>query len=511
MPRAGKIKMSTLKSKYTISGMLLGGLIFITSSIHASFFTKGLGTKASQLLNGRLTIQSPPGSRRDEISIDLHSEKNLFKDQTILNYSKNDNHLKIVATELFSWRTENLQGNLAKLIYNYPQKVGLQYKISQIDRNRYELAPSKLILIKGKALVRTLFFVNRDDTLQSIDIYMNGKAIRNAKKAVALAKKLLTSIKPGKRKLRKGPRTVFLGSKKKPHFFKIKLPKGFVISSKKQNNARVHIIRKLVPLGSSQTSLAIYIGSEPSPYHSHFGDYDTRNNAASGRLLGQYIHWRKLKKADRIKRLMVKASQQLPWSDKNETDQEFYIHVFADSESKRGMKKMVRLAGKLRYVKKPRRSFATITRPVPERNIPPAEQPYIANRPPKPVDIPEKQGRIRPDKPKQSANLGKTPSIPNNRDYFEKRKPYVYKDEHGKYKDGKRNYSDTHNFGRNTDKWRGGRHTNEDHSTPYNDRYSENEGSDGTGNHDYGHNEGEYDDAGPGSQNGHDHSYQDNY
>ncbi len=344
--------------KFSVFAIVFVGLISISDHLQAAFYDSAMGKNPSKLLNGRLTIQAPSTSRRDELTIDLQSEKNLFKDQTVLIYLKNDKQLRIVATELFAWRTGNLQGNLAKLIYSYPQKVGLQYKISQIDRNHYELIPSKLLLIKGSALVRTLFFVNTDNTIQSIDIYMNANAVLNPKKASSLAKKLLSSIKAGKRKLRKGPRTVFLGSKKKPHFFKIRLPKGFVISSKKQNRARVYIIRKLVPLGNSQTSLAIYIGSKPSPYHSHFGDYDTKHNAASSRLLGQSIHWHKLKKADSLKRRMAKASQQLPWSDKSARGQQYYMHVFADSASNKGLKKMVRLAGKLRYVKKPRYAFA---------------------------------------------------------------------------------------------------------------------------------------------------------
>lgn len=343
--------------KLFLSNIIFIGLFSISGHLQAAFYDSAIGKKPSSLLNGRLTIQAPSTSRRDELTIDLQSEKNLFKDQTVLKYLKNNKQLRIVATELFTWRTGNLQGNLVKLIYNYPQKVGLQYKISQIDRNHYELIPSKLLLIRGSALVRTLFFVNTDNTIQSIDIYMNANAILNSKKAKLLAKKLLSSIKAGKRKLRRGPKTVFLGSKQKPHFFKIRLPKGFVISSKKQNHARVYIIRKLVPLGNSQTSLAIYIGSKPSPYHSHFGDYDTSHNAASSRLLGQSIYWHKLKKADSLKRRMAKASQELPWSDKNARGQKYFIHVFADSASNKGMKKMVRLAAKLRYVKKPRYAF----------------------------------------------------------------------------------------------------------------------------------------------------------
>jgi len=364
------MKLSNSKHKFSISSAIFAGLILISGQAQSAFYDSAVGKKQSKLLNGRLTIQAPSTSRRDELTIDLHSEKNLFKDQTVLKYNKNGKQLRIVATELFAWRTGNLQGNLAKLIYSYPQKVGLQYKIAQLDRNRYELVPSKLLLIKGSALVRTLFFVNSDDTIQSIDIYMNSQAVLNPGKATALATKLLASIKAGKRKLRKGPRTVFLGSKRKPHFFKIRLPKGFVISSKKQNNARVHIIRKLVPLGKSQTSLAIYIGNEPSPYHSHFGDYDTSRNAASSRLLGQFIHWHKLKKADSLKRRMAKASQQLPWSNKNVNGQKYYIHVFADSESNRGMKQMVRLAGKLKYVKKPRYAFVNTHNQSRSRGLP---------------------------------------------------------------------------------------------------------------------------------------------
>ena len=354
------------RTKKQVSRTWLSGILLLLSTLalaataQASFYKSGVGTKASSLLNGRLSIHAPATSGRDELTIDLRSEKNLFKDQTVLEYRKNGKALRIVATELFAWRTENLQGNLAKLIYNYPQKVGLKYKTSQINRHRYELIPSQLVVIKGMAVVRSLFFVNSDDTIQSIDIYMNADAVRDSTKAALLAKKLLASIKSGKRKLRKGPGTVHLGTKAKPHYFKIYLPKGYVISSKTQGNARVHIIRKLVPLGKSQTSLAIYIGNESSPYHSHFGDYDTSYSAASSTLLGRFIHWHKVKKAASMKRRMAKASQRLPWSDKNASGRQFYIHIFADSETKKGMKKMVRLAGKLRYVNKPRNNFASI-------------------------------------------------------------------------------------------------------------------------------------------------------
>ena len=346
--------------KNHLSSMLLASLMTITASAQASFYNKALGTKPARLLENRLSIKAPSTSSRDEINININSEKNLFKDQTILEYAHNGKRLRVVATELFVWRTENLQGNLATLLHGYPQKIGLKYKITQLDRNRYELIPSKLVLVKGMALVRTLFFVNRDNTLQSIDVYMDAAAIKHTEKSVALATKLLATVKPGKRKLRKGPRTIKLGSTKKPYQFKIRLPKGYVISSKQQNDARVHIIRKLVPLGRTQTSLAIYVGPKPSPYREHFGEYNTSNAAAYGLLLGHRINWRNLKKASKLKRRMVRASQQLAWTDKNKHSHQHYIHVFANAESSKGMKRLVSLAGKLRYVNKPRNRYVAI-------------------------------------------------------------------------------------------------------------------------------------------------------
>ncbi len=398
--------MSNFKHKFSIFSLVATSLVLISSNLYAGFYDSAMGTKHSSLLNGRLSILAPSTLRREEITIDLQSEKNLFKDQTVLEYNKNGKQLRIVATELFARRTGNLQGNLAKLIYSYPQKVGLQYKIAQLDRHRYELIPSKLILVKGIALIRTLFFVNRDGTLQSIDIFMNASATSRPLKSIRLAKKLLSTIKSGESKLRKGPGTVYLGSKQKPHFFKIRLPKGFVISSKKQNNARIHIIRKLVPLGKPQVSLAIYIGNKPSPYHSHFGDYDFSQHTINSKLLGKLINWHKLKKAASLKRRMVKASRQLPWSNKNVSGRKYYIHVFADSESSKGMKQMVRLAGKLKFVSKPQYAFAKTNRQDPRQRMPSRNRNSDPFRPGRPANRSNSNREFFESQPSKTHNNG---------------------------------------------------------------------------------------------------------
>ncbi len=320
-------------------------VLFLGFGSDTGFYNAGLEKKPRSVLGNRILIQLPAGSRRQNKPIGI--DTSIFANQDVLVYADKEKKAVIVARELFAYRTSHFSADLVKMVQQYPQFVGMRYKIKGVDRNRFLLEPSGLIVKKGRALIRTLFIVNQDNTVLAIDVYMNNQAVRDPKAAVGLATRILMSVRPGTRKLLQGPRSVVLGDKKALYPLRLYLPRGYVMSTKKSRYARVHIINKLRPVGEPPSALAIYIGDKPSPFANRYRDYSLSASTVFGRLLGGDVRWSRSGKAGKQQQHKLNASKPLPGYA--QADKQYYIHVFVDADSKKTMTRLMKMAASLKF------------------------------------------------------------------------------------------------------------------------------------------------------------------
>ncbi len=331
-------------------------VLFLGFGSEADFYNAALQKKPQSVLGNRISIQLPDGSSRQDKSVGTTGD--IFSNQDVLVYSRQGKKVIVVARELFAYRASHFSANLVKMLQQYPQFVGMRYKINGVDRNRFLLEPSGFVVKNKRALVRTLFLVNQDNTVLAIDVYMNAEAVKDPKAAVKLATRILLSVKPGKRKLTQGPKAVILGDRKAPYPLRLYLPRGYVISTKKSRHARVHIINKLRPVGEPPSSLAIYIGDKPSPFASRYRDYSLSASTVFGRLLGGDVRWSRSGKPGKQQQHKLNASKPLPGLA--QVDKQYYIHVFVNADSKKTMQRLMKMAANLKFKDKALQNRAVI-------------------------------------------------------------------------------------------------------------------------------------------------------
>ncbi len=281
----------------------------------------------------------------------LGSGHNIFDKVHVLKFEKSGLKVRLVIKELFAIRSDNLNAGLVKLLQKYPRIPGIKYRISSVDRNRFLVEPSKIYLKNKMSLIRSLFLVTPDNTVISVDVFMNDRAANNQKHSIDLAMRILLTAKSGKRKLIKGPKKVTLGATNGAYPLRFYLPRGYVLSTKKNAHARVHIINKLIPVGESQSSLAIYIGSRPSPFKKRYRRYSVDAKQVFGRLLGGRANWSRTGNAKKSQRYNLKTSKRLSGYNTGKARGTYYIHVFVNAGSKKSLKRLIRLTSKLKLKK----------------------------------------------------------------------------------------------------------------------------------------------------------------
>lgn len=354
--------------KYAVT-ILLSTLTFGSAVAAPDFYKPEFNKNPSFILEGRISMLLPT---KNVVELNRFSNRKTWAAERVFRYSVGDRSLTLTVRELMAIRTDSLISQLAKLVQTYPDPVGMEYKIAQLDRNRFLVEPSKYSVKQGQALIRTLFIVNIDNTVQSIDFHANAAALKELKSVTELTQTLLNSVKTSTRKINTQPKAVVISSKDNKVNIKISLPKRYIMMFAEDSFSRTYFIQKLAPLGTDLQRISVRIGTREMLL-ANTGSLPTANNSTPiyGNLFGRSIEWKKSGASSQANGLTLKTIMRLQRNGLY-TDEKsgHYIQVKVQADNERNLQAMSNLAATLKL------DSALLTAVVPV-HIPPA---IVANR-----------------------------------------------------------------------------------------------------------------------------------
>ncbi len=322
-----------------------------------SFYEPKLSAKAKSVLGGRLLVKLPTKNVK---VINAFSNRKVWIAKRVIVYQIGKKKLILTFKELMAFRADNFVGQLGKLVKNGHSTIGVKYKISPLDRYRFLAEPSRYTIKKGKALIRTLFFVNKDNTVQSIEVHANSAALRDAKDLTKLSMKILNSVKAGKRKIRIKAKSALLESKDKSYSLRIYLPKRYIMMMTEDSKQRTYIIQRLLPIG--RQAHKVIISFSPQKPKSSYALNVENSSKEHGYLLGQSVIWSKTGKKSRFNGLSLQSFLGLQKVYGRNINRRLYVQVTIQSDSNKNLNRLKKLASAIKQSKSSKNRYAFIGR-----------------------------------------------------------------------------------------------------------------------------------------------------
>lgn len=138
-------------------------------------------------------------------------------------------------------------------------------------------------------LVYAAWIGSADGTAQFMAFYISPDGVKQAASWAALAKKIVTTIKAGKRTLDLKAQTRKLGSGTEA--FSVTTPDGWSATAQPGPDFDVYHLRKVVTLGTSGPTCGIYLGGHPSFQASQNGVDKAKIKTTQGKLFGAATTW----------------------------------------------------------------------------------------------------------------------------------------------------------------------------------------------------------------------------
>jgi hypothetical protein len=131
--------------------------------------------------------------------------------------------------------------------------------------------------------VEGLFIESDDRTIQSLDVYVNAAAEKDLEGCKAVARRILLSVAPGKKKLQlaAGERRLFTGSKDLE--ITITVPKNTVATKQVGPDFLVHRLIVLGRPGADSRSIGVYVANHPS--------FQPGAKKGEGMIFGKKVQW----------------------------------------------------------------------------------------------------------------------------------------------------------------------------------------------------------------------------
>jgi hypothetical protein len=243
-----------------------------------------------KVLEDRLTLRMPEGTK-DEArrgSIMAAAEPNCR--ETRLVWTSGEQKIVVMVYELFQTADRDFVGQLKKVVGLWDMDVDLS-AIREDGTLRICIAtPRKIDASADAVYILGVFTAQADGSVQSIRMYANPAAARDAAACAVLVGKIADSIKAGSRKLTKEAGTRMLEKLDGGKRVVVDVPEGFTLTTQTGPDFQVVSILKIVPLGERAQSFNVYFGGFPG-YQFKNQTERPEVRAVQGTLLGERVAW----------------------------------------------------------------------------------------------------------------------------------------------------------------------------------------------------------------------------
>ncbi len=228
------------------------------------------GYKTMTLLARRLRVEVPASAFRKRRAIRQRGGvQNMQEreDRLILFSRKDRTEMILMASDMFATITPDFQ---KKVIGFWKKRMrGVSFSL-QVYRSKhgvtlYELIPSKIS--PETSLIRAGYVVQKDKSMQFVACYGSEKLTQSKNKGVAVATRVLRSLRPGSRKLSlKGGTKAFAlkGSKLK---LQVQVPPKHYALLQSGRGYQTLLVQRFTTFGTPEPTLKIHVVKNPSYFY----------------------------------------------------------------------------------------------------------------------------------------------------------------------------------------------------------------------------------------------------
>jgi hypothetical protein len=207
------------------------------------------------------------------------------------------------------------------------------------------VAPPTHDLKREAILVLAAVIAHPDKTVQFAAFYVNPKGAADIPGATKLARTILNTLAPGKRRLE-----LAAGSRKLKAFeqtLEVQVPKGVVHRVQQGPDFLVHRLTQVVALNDDNGALGIYIGGHPSYQYKQkenrsMGKWKAKVTKKKSKIFGSDAEWHRW---DQDGWHTAEAILALPKADR------LLLHIFASGAKASLVDEMLKIAATLKIAK----------------------------------------------------------------------------------------------------------------------------------------------------------------
>lgn len=243
------------------------------------------------LLNNRLTISVPKGAKNEARSNSIMAAPDANESETRLVFKDGEKKLVVMAWELFRRAGDNYNEEVPKALKEWSESESTPFKISKIGEHITLGIPDEPNTEDDAILYSSAFVRHDDGMIQRVAVYFNPEFHKTPDHCTGMAKKIVESIKVGKRTLDLGAGERHLDILNEGFQMTVSVPEGWTYTTQKGVDFLVHSLEKVSDFGSPSASIGVYIGGHPGYNHSRIDEDTLIKGTRKAQLFGESREW----------------------------------------------------------------------------------------------------------------------------------------------------------------------------------------------------------------------------
>jgi len=288
-------------------------------------------TEKIDVLGKRLSVKMPTGSIKEPRAHSIMGAAEPDEDESRVELKLDGKEVVFMATDLHSYSGADFKSSVEKYANSDEKNL---YNISEVLKSDGGLS---YILLKRKSnkldpknednFVEAAIVLNRDGTIQKLDVYVNQSSAKQWDEAISLAERIFKSSESGSTSANFKKRTMtiddFLG-------ISIAVPEKTSTSMQHGCDFKVFHCQLMKNLSEPQAGLGVYIGNHPAKSR------EPKSTTRKSTLAGQEVEWSKSKVDSKyLKSETILQLKEFPI---------YYLHIFASAQTDDELNQLEKIA-----------------------------------------------------------------------------------------------------------------------------------------------------------------------
>ena len=240
-----------------------------------------------EVLGGRLTVRVPQGAKLQARPHSIMGAAESEQHETRVTFDAGQERMVLMVHETFALAGDDFEKGVRKWVAGLPAKY-------RIESEKHIATGRKAVTVtpvdnpdhsrsNDATFIEGIFVESADQTIQSLDVYVNAAGEKDLEGCKRVAREILSSVAPGKKKLQlaAGQRRLFAYSKDVE--ISIIVPENTAAMTQVGDDFLVHRLIVLGRLGGDSASIGVYVGEHP--------DFRPKPKMGEGAMFGKKIEW----------------------------------------------------------------------------------------------------------------------------------------------------------------------------------------------------------------------------